>query len=178
MKCFHYGESVVTILNNRSKNKLAMHMFWVCVLTLLETVQICLHCHTTPSRSSHHSLGIFISWDKLFYCLLIEVRVLCYQLPRHNCFHLAMFFKYVTTKILLHALNTDDNRWGTNSPDIGTISVCSLLKKVHAMWTYFLTHPRRCSSMLALRFPHLWRFQVCREKFNLMTYVTLLMYYQ
>jgi hypothetical protein len=40
-------------------------------------------------------------WEELFYCLLIEALVLCYQPSFHNSFRLAIVRKNVVASILL-----------------------------------------------------------------------------
>jgi hypothetical protein len=40
----------------------------------------------------HTTSEVYVLWDKLFYSLLTELHVLCYQL---QCFHYAFIFKFV-----------------------------------------------------------------------------------
>lgn len=41
-------------------------------------------------------------WDKLFYSLLNEIHVLCYQTLCHNRFHLEVIFKSVVATIFIN----------------------------------------------------------------------------
>jgi hypothetical protein len=52
-----------------------------------------------------------ISWDELFYTLLISVRVLCCLPSCQKCFHLATILKFVAAKNFTSALETGDGRW-------------------------------------------------------------------
>jgi hypothetical protein len=62
---------------------------------------------------------LIVPWDEL----PVDIRVRVYQPSCHNCFHLAMLFKFVGNRDFASALATDDNRWATNSADMITISV-------------------------------------------------------
>ena len=59
-------------------------------------------------------------WDKLFYSLLKEIHILCYQTPCHNHFHLAAIFKSMVTKILINCW-----KWM-----LMTLSAGGLVKKI------------------------------------------------
>ena len=56
--------------------------------------------------------------------------------PCHNLFHLAINFKFVAAKILLQWWRQDKGSV-TNSPDIITISLDSLVTKLYDIQTYF-----------------------------------------
>ena len=51
------------------------------------------HIHIAPAKTE----VFVIWWDIVFYSLLIEARVLCYQLLYHNFFHLTIF-KFMSAK--------------------------------------------------------------------------------
>jgi hypothetical protein len=64
------------------------------------TVRIPLYSHPTAySRSTGHECGHLSSLDELFNSQFISVRVLCYQPSCQNCFHLAVFLKYIAADI-------------------------------------------------------------------------------
>jgi hypothetical protein len=56
-----------------------------------------LHFHIVPAITE----AFIISLNEVFYSLLISVRVLCYQPSCHNCFQLAISFKYMSDKNLI-----------------------------------------------------------------------------
>ena len=56
------------------------------------TIQLFFHIFLAKNEA------FIISWDNLFYALLIKVHVLCYQPPHNNCFHLMIMLKFVVTK--------------------------------------------------------------------------------
>ena len=60
--------------------------------------------------------AFIISWDELFYSLLISVRVMCYQPARHN-FPSSRSSLNVWPPNFASTLQADDNRSATNSPD-------------------------------------------------------------
>jgi hypothetical protein len=62
-------------------------------------IALLFHCFSTPFPAITEPFTI--SWVENFYSLLISVRVLCYQPSCHNCFRLAILFKFLISKPLL-----------------------------------------------------------------------------
>ena len=88
----------------------------------------------------------------LFRPLLMEVWALCYQPLCNSCFHRTIIFKFVAAKILLQSKNIDVDHLVRKFCDIPTVSVSSLVMKLWAMWTYFLTD--HCASACLTLFYH------------------------
>ena len=61
--------------------------------------------------------------------------------PCQKFFHLAIIFKSVAAKIIALALERNDSRSATICRDVIAISVGSLVTKLYAKSTYFLTDP-------------------------------------
>jgi hypothetical protein len=88
--------------------------------TVIRTIHVWLHrCPTAFPHYLRHNWSIY-HIEQLFYSLLMSVGVLCcYQPSYHGSFHIAIIFKFVTTKI--H--ETGHNRLATVSPEAIKTSV-------------------------------------------------------
>jgi len=51
--------------------------------------------HITPARTE----AFIISWDEIFYSLMLSVHLLCYPSSCHNCLHQGIVFKFVAAAI-------------------------------------------------------------------------------
>ena len=97
---------------------------------------VTLFLHTVPATNE----AFIISRGELFSALLIQVRVICYHLSFHNCFHFAFIFKLWPLKILLPLGMQMIITWRRIRAVCG-LSQGSLIKKLYAMDIYFLADP-------------------------------------
>lgn len=89
------------IQHHRSNNNFAMHVFLVLhfVQFGFDCTAIPLLCQTSTAKTEAYA----ISGGELFYSMLMTVHVISCQPSCHSCFHVAVSFKFVTTKFCLGA---------------------------------------------------------------------------
>ena len=80
---------------NKNKIYFALFIFSCNENGFKLTVPLILHFYVVPATAK----TFIISCGEIFYFLLTEVSVLCYQPSRHNCFHFAITFEYVAASI-------------------------------------------------------------------------------
>jgi len=133
---FIFGENKRTI-DQKTSLQVTYFVFFNIQLNFQNLYLISLTC-SNFAYSSHHSRGMYLIVGWVSYSLLIKVGLLCGQPSCHIYPSLQSYLNLYYQSFLFSVLK----RWYfsmTNSPDIITVILGSLITKFYVLYTYFLT---------------------------------------